>query len=162
MLVFIVTFIISSLIFEYCIYEFERQMKRQKYGIHPMLMPKMDEVDYMKGKEFDEFVLTLFENTGYRVELTPTNQGYGADLILYKDKLKFAVQAKRYKNPVGVKAVEEVLRSMKFHQANKAMILTNSTFTVSAYELARSKSVVLWDRKKLIKLMRRATRKVYY
>ncbi|MEA5596646.1 restriction endonuclease [Rivularia sp. UHCC 0363] len=150
MIEFLLSFIISLIILTYLINEFERQNE---------INEEIYEVDQMRGKQFEEYLLILFEQNGYKVELTPRSQGYGADLILYKDGLIFAVQAKRYKKPVGVKAVEEVLGSMKYHKAKKAIVITNSIFTMNADRLARSKSVILWDRRKLIKLIRRSKMK---
>jgi HJR/Mrr/RecB family endonuclease len=64
------------------------------------------EVDEMTGKEFERFLDVHFRNFGYGVTLTQDSQDYGADLILYKDGSKTVVQAKRSKNPVGIKAVQ--------------------------------------------------------
>jgi restriction system protein len=63
------------------------------------------------------------------------------------------VQAKRYKNPVSVKAVQEIASAVKYYNADKAMVITNNRFTENAYHLAHSNSVELWDRKKLIEFM---------
>ncbi len=109
----------------------------------------------MSGKEFEKLLLLLFRKTGYRVSLTPDSQDYGADLILDKDGKKTIIQAKRCKNPIGVKAVQEVASAVKHYKANKAIVITNNRFTENAYNLARSNEVKLWDRKKLIEFMLR-------
>ena len=89
----------------------------------------------------------------YEVSLTPDTQDYGADLILYKNGLKTVVQAKRSKNPVSVKAVQEVASAVRHYKANKAMVVTNTRFTNNAFNLAYSNEVELWDRNKLIKFI---------
>ncbi|PAX53210.1 restriction endonuclease [Brunnivagina elsteri] len=114
------------------------------------------EVDEMSGKEFEKLLSLLFKNAGYQVKLTPGSQDYGADLVLYKDGEKIVVQAKRYKNPVSVKAVQEIVSAVKYYNADKAMVITNNRFTGNAYNLARSNSVELWDRNKLIDFMIKA------
>jgi HJR/Mrr/RecB family endonuclease len=111
------------------------------------------EVDEMTGKEFERFLDVHFRNFGYGVTLTQDSQDYGADLILYKDGLKTVVQAKRSKNPVGIKAVQEVAGAVRHYNGNKGRVITNNRFTENAYNLAESNDIELWDRKKLIEFI---------
>jgi len=104
----------------------------------------------MTGKEFEKFLGVHFRNLGYSVTLTQDSQDYGADLILYKERSKTVVQAKRSKNPVGIKAVQEVAGAVRHYSANKGIVITNNRFTENACKLAKSNKVELWDRKKLI------------
>jgi len=46
------------------------------------------------------------------------------------------MQAKYYTNPVGNKAIQEVVAAIPFYGANKGMVATNSPFTKSAIALA--------------------------
>ncbi|TAG86860.1 MAG: restriction endonuclease [Oscillatoriales cyanobacterium] len=111
------------------------------------------EVDVMTGKEFEIFLDVHFKKMGYNVILTQDSQDYGADLILYKDGSKTVVQAKRSKNPVGIKAVQEVAGAVRHYNGNKGRVITNNRFTENAYNLAKSNDVELWDRKKLIEFI---------
>ncbi|MEG4576473.1 restriction endonuclease [Microcoleus sp. N3A4] len=111
------------------------------------------EVDTMTGKEFEIFLYIHFEKLGYNVTLTQDSQDYGADLILYKDGLKTVVQAKRSKNPVGIKAVQEVAGAVRHYKGNKGRVITNNKFTENACKLAKSNDVELWDRKRLIEFI---------
>ncbi|MEG4034654.1 restriction endonuclease [Microcoleus sp. S36b_A4] len=111
------------------------------------------EVDEMTGKEFENFLYLYFINFGYSVKLTQDSQDYGADLILYKDGSKTVVQAKRSKNPVGIKAVQEVAGAVKYYNGNKGRVITNNRFTENAYNLAESNDIELWDRKRLIEFI---------
>lgn len=74
------------------------------------------EIDEMTGKEFENFIYFHFINCGYSVTLTQNSQYHGADLILYKDGLKTVVKAKRSKNPVGIKAVQEVAGAVRHYK----------------------------------------------
>ena len=114
------------------------------------------EVDEMTGKEFENFLYVNFIKFGYSVTLTQDSQDYGADLILYKDGSKTVVQAKRSKNPVGIKAVQEVVGAVRHYKGNKGKVITNNRFTENAYNLAKSNEVELWDRKKLIEFVLKA------
>lgn len=108
------------------------------------------EVDVMTGKDFEKFLDVHFRNLGYSVSLTQDTQDYGADLILYKDGTKTVIQAKRSKNPVSVKAVQEVVGAIRYYNASKGIVITNNRFTENAYNLAKANDVELWARKNLI------------
>ena len=111
------------------------------------------EVDEMTGKEFENFLYVHFIKFGYSVTLTQDSQDYGADLILDKDGSRTVVQAKRSKNSVGIKAVQEVAGAVRHYKGNKGRVITNNRFTENAYNLAKSNDVELWDRKKLIEFI---------
>ena len=55
-----------------------------------------------------------------------------------KDGVKTDVQAKRHTKPVGIKAVQEVVAAKGMYRCTEAMVVTNSTFTQPAMELART------------------------
>ena len=76
-------------------------------------------------------------------------QDFGADVIAEKDDVRYAIQCKRYDSPVGISAVQEVIASKSLHDCHVACVLTNSSFTPAAVELARKNLVILWDRNKL-------------
>ena len=92
----------------------------------------------------------LFARLGYRVVQTPYRGDWGADLILVKEGVHTVVQAKRYQKSVGVRAVQEAVAAKAKYRCREAMVVTNSTFTKQAVELARANWVILWDREKLI------------
>ncbi|WP_246231691.1 restriction endonuclease [Sporosarcina jiandibaonis] len=112
----------------------------------------MTEIDKMTGIEFEEYLGTLFKNQGYHVTYTPTTGDYGADLILKKDKEVIVVQAKRYNQTVGVKAVQEVIPAIMMYKATSAWVITNSTYTKQALTLAKSNHVRMIGRDELIKM----------
>ena len=74
-------------------------------------------------------------------------------VIAEKDDVKYAIQCKRYNGPIGVSAVQEVIASKSLHDCHVACVLTNSSFTPAAVELAKKNLVILWDRKKLQKFI---------
>lgn len=110
-------------------------------------------IDQMSGVQFEEYLRILFIATGYKVKTTPASGDFGADLILEKENKRIAVQAKRYKSTVGIKAVQEVASAKTHYRANETWVVTNSKFTKAAQQLAESNDVKLLDREKLIKLM---------
>jgi restriction system protein len=73
----------------------------------------------------------------------------GGDLLLTIDDRKVAVQLKRYTAPVGNAAVQAVFAGMSDYKAKEAWVITTSSFTKSAVELAKSTRVRLIDGKEL-------------
>lgn len=105
--------------------------------------------DHMSGIEFEDYLCFIFQKRGYDVNTTPKSKDYGADLILMKNGETTVVQAKRYKDKVGVRAIQEVNASIPYYNANKAMVITNSYFTSNAKSLAIANQIQLIDRDKL-------------
>jgi len=76
---------------------------------------------------------------------TPVTGDQGADLLANKDGKKIVIQAKRYDGAVGNKAVQEVVSAVSFYSADEGWVITNSTFTKSAKELAQKTGIHLVD-----------------
>lgn len=119
------------------------------YEKHKLAKSGIDEIDRMDGKTFEKYLEVLFNKLGYRVERTRYVGDYGADLITNKDGVKTVIQAKRYKNKVNIKAVQEAVAAKGKYGCSEAMVVTNSYYTRQAEELARANGVKLWSRKDL-------------
>ena len=119
------------------------------YKIYKLSKAGLTQIDKMSGEEFEFFLEKLFKRLGYSVERVGHVADYGADLIIEKDGVKTAVQAKRWNNPIPIRAVQEVVATMAHYNATHAMIVTNSFFTSNARNLARENYVDLVDRHKL-------------
>ncbi|OLN32609.1 restriction endonuclease [Desulfosporosinus metallidurans] len=113
----------------------------------------IDEIDHMDGITFEKYLEALFEKLGYRVERTQYVGDYGADLITSKDGIKTVIQAKRYKQRVGIKAVQEAVAAKGKYGCSEAMVVTNSYYTKAAMELAKANRVGLWNRNHLVKAL---------
>ncbi|MGR5695683.1 restriction endonuclease, partial [Thomasclavelia ramosa] len=112
------------------------------------------DIDNMRGIEFENFLSRLFINMGYVSVVTKATQDQGADLLLEKDEEKIVVQAKNYSSNVGNDAIQEVYSALKYYNCKRALVVTNSFFTKQAIDLAIKLDVVLWDRDKLIDLIK--------
>ena len=66
---------------------------------------------------------------------------------------KYVIQAKFYSNSLGNEAVQEVLGSLRYYGADKGFVVTNSSFTKGAIELAYVNDIVLIDGNKLDKII---------
>ncbi len=122
--------------------------KRYKDNIR--LSSGIDIIDNMSGTEFEKFLQVHFKKQGYKAQLTPASNDYGADLIIEKDGIKTVVQAKRWSKNVGIEAVQQVIGAINHYGASCGMVIVNRDFTQQAINLAHSNNIELWDRKKLI------------
>ncbi|HEV7677300.1 MAG TPA: restriction endonuclease [Candidatus Dormibacteraeota bacterium] len=104
----------------------------------------------MSGEQFEDMLAFLFEQHGLLVELTPTFGDYGCDLIASRLNERSLVQAKRSNQAVGLRAVQEAVAALAHWSCQRAMVITNSSFTAEAQALAASNRVELWDRARLV------------
>jgi HJR/Mrr/RecB family endonuclease len=104
----------------------------------------------MAGVEFEDFLAAVFQELGYRVETTKVTGDQGVDLIVSKDGRKVAIQAKGYPGTtVGNKAVQEAHTGMTFYGCQAAVVITNSTYTSGARELAAKVGSILIERNQI-------------
>ena len=129
----------------------QREAEKRRH-IEAMLHPDRvrDEIHYMSGPEFEQFMADLLRQKGYQVQETPLSGDQGVDLVLPDlDGKRVVIQLKRWTGPVGNNAIQATFAGMAHYQADEGWIITTSTFTKSARELARSTSVRLIDRDEL-------------
>ncbi|URJ45208.1 restriction endonuclease [Paenibacillus polymyxa] len=100
---------------------------------------------YFDGVYFEQLVMEIFGQYGYHVKSTKITGDQGVDLIMIKENKKVAVQCKRYKNNVNNKAVQEAFAGMHFYNCDHSMVVTSSTFTKGARQLANALQVELID-----------------
>lgn len=99
----------------------------------------------LRGVAFENFLAEVFRALGYEVELTKASGDQGVDLLLTGKGRRVAVQAKGYSNSVGNDAVQAVFAGKRFYGCHDCVVITNSTFTNSARELATKVSCRLID-----------------
>ncbi len=99
----------------------------------------------MSGRRFEDEVAWWLGQAGYRQVVKTEYYDMGVDLIARKDGIKYAVQVKRYKDPVGVSAVRAVVAGMVMYGCERSMVITNATFTKQAQRLAMANHCLLVD-----------------
>lgn len=103
--------------------------------------------DEMTGVEFEQYAAQLLSANGIEIlEETRTTGDFGADFVIMLNGERTVLQCKRYARPIGVKAVQEALAAMPYYKCSRAAVITNSTFTRQARELAEESGAILWDR----------------
>lgn len=127
---------------------FKKLIKKKR-----LLQSSIYDIDLLSGEDFELFLYYFYKRHKCRVKLTPLTHDFGADLVIKKRGKKIVVQAKRYRERVGIKAVQEVIGSMAYYKAKQGMVITNSTYTQSAYILAKSNGITLIGRNALIRMI---------
>lgn len=98
----------------------------------------------MDGKKYENVVASYLRRKGFfAVKVTGESGDYGVDVLARKSIHKYAVQCKYYSKPVGVNAVQQVVGGMAYYGCDRAMVVTNSTFTRQAQSLASKNDVIL-------------------
>ncbi len=114
-------------------------------------------IDRLSGVDFEYYCAVLLSQIGFeQVNFTPASHDQGVDLTAFKNKYKYAIQCKRYKQTVGNKAIQEVVAGMQIYNCHKAIVMTNNYFTPAAISLAQANHVELVDREKLLKMLQSA------
>ena len=98
----------------------------------------------MNGYEYEQACAEYLRKKGFKdVRVTQASRDQGADIIARRKKEKYAFQCKYYSTPVGNKAVQEVYAAATFYDCDRAVVMTNATFTSGAVELAETLGVEL-------------------
>ena len=104
-------------------------------------------LDEMEGRDFEFFCAELLEQKGFlEVEVTKSSGDYGIDILAEKDGVTYAIQCKRYEEPVGVKAVQEAFAGREYYDRMVGAVMTNQYFTEPAVAAAKKLKILLWDR----------------
>ena len=91
----------------------------------------------MDGYQFEEQCAIILKRKHFsKIEVTKSSGDQGVDIIAYKHRKKYGIQCKYYTYPVGNKAVQEAYAGANFYDCDKVIVMTNTTFTRSAIELA--------------------------
>lgn len=112
--------------------------------------------DIMEGLEFEHFCAEVLKRNGFsKVVVTQGSGDYGVDIVAVKESNKYAIQCKRYSSNVGNRAVQEAFSGKEVYSCDVGVVLTNQYFTKSAIETAAKTKVLLWDRDKLNKMLKK-------
>ena len=94
-------------------------------------------------EEYEALCAERLRSSGWTAITTKSSGDQGSDVIAEKDRKRFVLQCKLYNQPVGNKAVQEVIAAKQFEDADLAAVVTNANYTKSARLLAQSAGVLL-------------------
>jgi len=99
--------------------------------------------------EFEHLVTNLFNMMGLEAKLTRSSKDGGVDCVAFDVRPivggKVVIQAKRYRNVVGVSAVRDLYGTMMNEGANKGILVTTSGYGPDAFDFAKDKPIELID-----------------
>lgn len=106
----------------------------------------LEGVDTMDGLDFEQYVANLLRANGFRHVSLTEKYDFGVDIIAEKDGIRWGIQAKHYSGLVKADAVRQVVTGLRLYDCDRAMVITNSTYSVVAQRLAAGNDCVLIDR----------------
>lgn len=99
--------------------------------------------------EFENLVSNLFTQMGLETRQTQSSRDGGVDAIAFDARPilggKVVIQAKRYKNTVGVAAVRDLYGTMINEGASKGILVATSGYGKDAFEFSKDKPIELID-----------------
>lgn len=108
--------------------------------------------------EFEVLIQNLFTKMGLEAKQTRPSRDGGVDCVAYDPRPVFGgkvvIQAKRYKNTVGVSAVRDLFGTLQNEGASKGILVTTSGYGQASYEFAKNKPIELIDGSNLLYLLK--------
>lgn len=108
--------------------------------------------------EFEGLVQNLFAKMGLDTKQTRASRDGGVDAIAFDPRPiiggKIVIQAKRYKNVVGVSAVRDLFGTLQNEGGSKGILVTTSGYGKASFEFAKNKPLELIDGAGLLYLLR--------
>ncbi len=127
---------------------FFRMWQRQR-ELQKLRALELVDIDVMDGLEFERFVAKVMASRGFsKVRLTE-RYDYGVDIIAHKDGVRWGVQVKRHNRMVKAEAVRQVVTALNKYKCQRAMVVTNSTFSRPAKVLADTNDCILIGKNEL-------------
>lgn len=132
----------------------EDEWRKQQSGLSDVEY-ELHKIDFMEGHDFEYWCADLLKKNGFiNVEVTSGSNDQGVDVLAENDGIKYAIQCKCYTSDIGNKPVQEVYAGKEMYDCQVGVVMANRHFTTAAKELAKKTRVLLWDRDKLIEMLR--------
>jgi restriction system protein len=108
--------------------------------------------------DYERYCAELLRERGWTVRETPATRDSGADFVAERDGIRLVAQCKRYSQPVGNKAVQEVNSAVRLYNGNVACVIAPSGYTRQAQREATGLSVHLLHHSALAAYAEKLTR----
>ena len=119
----------------------------------------LKQLDKMDGHQFEYACADILKANGYKhVKVTRGSGDFGVDVIAEKDKVRYAIQCKRYNHKLDNTPIQEVVGGLAYYGCNKGVVMTNQYFTEPAKQLAKVNEIELWDRNVLSRMTKRTSK----
>jgi HJR/Mrr/RecB family endonuclease len=122
-----------------------------------MRATKEFDLNSLGGHEFEDLIEELIKKMGFMVEERKMTADGGIDILAHSQEPLFAgiyvIQCKRHNQKIPEHPVRDLYGVVHSKNANKGILITNSTFTQAAIDFARDKQLELIDGGKLASLL---------
>jgi len=133
--------------------EIRRRFYERRSAPRPGFQLTLEYARTLDGVAFEEWLSRLLRDAGVPgVFQTQASRDQGADIIVTLGTRKIVVQAKQYQDTLGNKSVQEAFTAMHYYNAGEAWVVTTSTFSRDAIDLAFRIGVRLVDGSRLMNL----------
>ncbi|WP_156523032.1 restriction endonuclease [Bordetella ansorpii] len=95
------------------------------------------------GVEFEHRCAEILRSNGWTSNVTKASGDQGADIEAERDGYRIVIQCKCYSSPVGNGAVQEAVAARLHYEADRGVVVSQSSFTPSARQLAQTTNVLL-------------------
>jgi len=120
-------------------------------------MDKRPNLLEMTPTDFETLIQNLFTKMGLEARQTRPSRDGGVDCVAFDTRPifggKVVIQAKRYKNTVGVSAVRDLFGTLQNEGASKGILVTTSGYGPASFEFAQNKPIELIDGGNLLYLL---------
>jgi hypothetical protein len=133
--------------------EIQRRYYQQRAVPRPGFQLTLEYAKNLSGAGFEHWLERLLRAAGIpRVEATQASRDQCADVIVMGSARKIVIQAKQVADSLGNAVVQEAISGRIYYSADEAWVVTTSTFTSSAIDLAQKAGVTLVDGSRLLNL----------
>lgn len=103
----------------------------------------------LSGTDYEKHCQKILSEMGWAVKYTKGSNDQGVDLLARRGEVTLCIQCKRHKGNVGNDAVQAVYAGKAFYSASHACVVTTSSYTKAAKELANRTGIILLKTKDL-------------
>lgn len=111
--------------------------------LHEPLPPEQINIESITALEFEHHCASLLKISGWDAKVTQASGDQGIDIIAKFGALTAVFQCKKYSQPVGNAAVQEVIAGKAFENAHVAAVVSNASYTPAARQLAAAADIHL-------------------
>jgi hypothetical protein len=133
--------------------ELKRRFRERHQVPRPGFQLTLEYARTLSGLDFEAWLARLLRDAGIPgVRITQASRDQGADLVITTGERKIVMQAKQYQDTIGNSAVQQAHGALSYYGATEAWVVTTSSFSKDAIDLAYRTGVRLVPGNQLLNL----------
>ncbi len=140
-LIFFKWFVIAILILIILYYSIKKSFFEEEED--PIIKLGLRDPMQLTPVDYERFCGILLKKQGWNVSYTKGSNDFGADIIADNGDIKGVFQCKRWANPVGIRAVQEIYSAINWYHASFGVVVSVKGYTPRAKSLASKTRVKL-------------------